>query len=111
MKEPTGHDEGFRWLLDVEEARSGRHPLSVTVGDRPTASLGILMLEGPVDHVGHRLEAPVGMPGGAFGLTRGVLDFAHLVEMDEWIELVEGNAGRTHAGPEIPRPRIRSGRS
>src|SRR5688572_25511231 len=51
------------------------------------------MFEGPVDHVGHRLEASVRMPRGAFGLSRGILDLAHLVEMDEWIELVEGHAG------------------
>ncbi len=93
VKKPAGRDQGFRWLLDVQETGTGGHPLGITVGDRSAAALGVLMLEGAVDHVGHRLETTMGMPGGAFGLSRRILDFTHLVEMDERIELVEGDAG------------------
>jgi hypothetical protein len=53
------------------------------------------MLKGPVDHVGHRLESSMGMPGSAFGLARRIFDLPHLVEMDEGIELLEGNVGKS----------------
>ena len=49
------------------------------------------MLERAVDDVGHGFEAAVGVPGGAFGLARGVFHLAHRVEVNEWIEVGEGS--------------------
>ena len=69
------------------------------------------MLEGAVDHVGHGLETAMGMPRGSFGLTRGVLDLPHLVEMDERIELVEGDAGESPPNRKSLTLETRSGRS
>ncbi len=45
------------------------------------------MLHDPVDHVGHGLEAAVGVPRSALGLAGGVFDLSHLIEMDERIEV------------------------
>ena len=73
--------------------RPGRHPLGVAVGDEAAAADRVLVPEGPVDHVGHRLEAAVGVPRRALGLARGVLHLAHLVHVDERVE-----DGPVHAG-------------
>src|SRR5438034_3521060 len=45
------------------------------------------MLKGAVDHVGDGLEPAVRMPGGAFRLAGPVLHLAHLVHVDEWIQV------------------------
>jgi hypothetical protein len=50
------------------------------------------VLEDAIDHVGDGLEPTVGVPGRALRLARRVLDLAHLVEMDERIELFQGDA-------------------
>ena len=84
--------------LDVQQARTGGHPLGVTVGDQPTATVGVGVLEGPVHDVGDGLESAVGMPGRAFRLTGGVLDLTHLIHVDERVGQFQGtpaNARRT----------------
>ena len=58
------------------------------------------MLEGAVDHVGHGLEAAVRVPGGALGLARRVLDLAHLVHVDERVEVGQVDAGEGAADRE-----------
>ena len=60
---------------------------------RPPPPVEVLVLEGPVDHVGDRLEATVGMPGGALGLARGVFDLSHLIHVDEGVEGGEVDPG------------------
>ncbi len=60
---------------------------------RPPAADGVLVLEGPVDHVGDGLEAPVGVPGRSLGLAGGVLHLAHLVHVDEGVEVGHRDAG------------------
>src|SRR2546425_1011299 len=45
------------------------------------------MRKGAVDHVRDGLEAAVRMPGGAFRFARAVLDLAHLVHVNERIEV------------------------
>jgi hypothetical protein len=50
------------------------------------------VVEDAVDDVGDGLEPAVWMPGGAFGFAGGVVHFAHLVHVHEWVELA-------HAGP------------
>ncbi len=52
------------------------------------------MFEGPVDHIRDGFEAAVGMPGGAFRLAWGVFDFAHLIEVDERVEISLRDAGK-----------------
>src|SRR6266571_4899176 len=71
----------------MEDARAGRHPLRRTIRDEAASAGRILVLKGAVDHVGHRLEAAMRMPGGAFRLARAVLDLAHLVHMNERVEV------------------------
>ncbi len=51
------------------------------------------MLEDAVDHVGDGLEPAMGMPRRALRFAGRVLDFPHLVEMDERIEVLEVDAG------------------
>src|SRR5206468_3724178 len=45
------------------------------------------MLKGAVDHVGDRLEPSVRMPRGPLRLTGPVLHLAHLVHVDEWVQV------------------------
>ena len=93
MEQPTGDDEILGRGLDVEDASTGRHPLGRPVGDEATTSLGVLVGEGPVDHVGHRLEPAMRVPRGSLRLTRGVVDFAHLVHVDERVQVVQAHPG------------------
>ncbi len=51
------------------------------------------MLEDAVDHVRDGLETAVWMPRRALGLAGRVLHLAHLIEMDEWIQVLERDAG------------------
>ena len=87
MKQAARHDQMLRRSLDVKQTGARGHPLGVTIGDDPSAALRVLMLHDAVDHVGDRFEAAMRMPRRAFGLTRCVLHLAHLVEVDERIEL------------------------
>ena len=45
------------------------------------------MLKDPIDHVGNGLEAAMRMPRRPLGLARGVLNLAHLVHVDEGVEV------------------------
>jgi hypothetical protein len=93
VEQATAGHERLGRALDVEDAAAGGHPLGVAVGDGAAAAVGVLVLEGAVDHVGHGLEAAVGMPGRAPGLARGVVDLTHLVHVDEGIDVGLGHAG------------------
>jgi hypothetical protein len=44
-------------------------------------------LERAVDDVRRGLEAPVRMPRGADGFAGRPLDLAHLIHVDEWIQV------------------------
>ena len=79
--------------LDVEDPAAGGHPLGGAVGDDAAAAVGVLVLEGAVDHVGDGLEAAVGVPVGAPGLDGRVVDLAHLVHVDERVEVGQVDAG------------------
>ena len=76
----------------MEEPGAGGHPLRVAVADQATAAVGVGVAERPVEHVGDGLEAAVGVPRRALRLARGVLDLAHLVEVDERVEVGEVDA-------------------
>jgi hypothetical protein len=93
MEQSASDNEPFRRLLDVQDASAGGHPLRVAVGDHPAPTVGIGVLEDAVDHVGDGLEAAVWMPRGALRLARRVFDLAHLVEVDEWVEVGQIDAG------------------
>ena len=100
-KSPPLIDQLLGRRLDVEDAAAGGHPLGGAVGDDAAAAVGVLVLERAVDHVGDGLEATVGVPGGALGLARGVVDLAHLVHVDERVEVGEVDAGE---GPATGKP-------
>ena len=93
VEEPTGDHERLRRHLDVQQAGARRHPLGVAVADRAATTVGVLVHEGAVDDVGDGLEAAVGVPRGALGLARRVLDLTHLVHVDERVERGEVDAG------------------
>ena len=73
--------------LDVEDAGTGRHPLGVAVADDAAAAVGVLVHHGPVDHVGDGLETAMGVPRRSLRLAGGVVDLAHLIEVDERVEV------------------------
>ena len=68
--------------------------------DDPAAAVGVLVLEGSVDHVGDGLEAAVGVPVGAAWLARRVVDLAHLVHVDERVEVGQVDPGEGPAHRE-----------
>ena len=101
VEQPAAGHQLLRWLLDVEDAPARGHPLGVAVGDEPSSADRILVLEGAVDHVGHRLEAPMRVPRGALGLARRVLHLPHLVHVDERVEVaaIDAGEGPVHREP------------
>ncbi len=69
------------------------------------------MLEHAVEEVGDGLEAAVRMPRRALRLAGRVLDLAHLVEVDERVEVLEQDAGkRTADGEALALEAARRGR-
>jgi hypothetical protein len=94
MEQAAADDQLLGRGLDVQDPAASRHPLRGAVGDHAAAAMGVLVLEGPVDHVGDRLEAPVGVPVGAPRLARGVVDFAHLVHVDEGVEVARSTPAK-----------------
>src|SRR5207244_681146 len=69
VEQPARLDQRSRWGLDVEDAAAGGHPLGGAVTDQPATAVAVLVLHRAVDHVGHGLEAAVGVPARAPGLT------------------------------------------
>ena len=69
--------------------------------DDAAAADGVLVQERAVDHVRHGLETAVGVPRGALGFARAVVDLAHLVHVDEGIEVgdVDAGEGAAHREP------------
>ena len=93
MEQAAADDQPLGRRLDVQDAAAGRHPLRVAIGDDAAATIRVAVLEGAVDDVRHGLEATVRVPGGALGLTRRVVDLAHLIQMNEGVEVGGRNAG------------------
>jgi hypothetical protein len=97
VEQAAADHELLRRRLDVQDAAAGGHPLGVAVGDQPAAAVGVLVLERAVDDVGDGLEPAVRVPRGALGLTRAVVDLAHLVHVHERVE-----PGQVHPGEGAP---------
>ncbi len=93
MKESTGINECIGRSFDVQDAPARRHPLSGTVLNDPTTTDGVLVQKRAFDHVGDGLKASVRMPRCALGLAGSVIDFAHLVHVNEGVELRQVDAG------------------
>jgi hypothetical protein len=106
VEEPAGDNDVLRRSLDVQNSRARCHPLGVAVGDHPSAAVGVLVLHEPVDHVRDGLEAAVGMPGRALGFAGRVLDFAHLVHVNDRVEggQVDARKRTTHREPLTLKP-------
>src|SRR5688572_11386398 len=100
MEQPAGANQLLRWLLDVQDARPCRHPLRVAVGDEPAATVRVAVLEGAIDHVGDGLEPAMRMPRRALWFARRVVDFTHLVEVDERVKILERDTGEGAADRE-----------
>jgi len=77
----------------VQDARAGGHPLGVTVGDQPAATLEVLVLEGAVDHVRDRSKHDADARRSLRFAGR-VLDLAHLVHVDERVDERGVGAGK-----------------
>ena len=91
MEQAAAHHEFLRRGLNVQDAASRGHPLGVAVGDQATAAIGVLVAERAVDEVCDGLEATVRVPRGALRLARRVLDLAHLVHVDERVEVLQAH--------------------
>ena len=100
VEEPAADDERLGGLLDMEDPGARGHPLRVAVRDDAAAAVRVVVLEGAVHHVGHRLEAAMRVPGRALRLARGVLHLAHLVHVDERVEVGEVDAVESAADGE-----------
>ena len=100
VEQAAAGDERLRRLLDVQDAGAGRHPLGVAVRDEAAAAVRVLMLEGAVDDVRDGLEPAVRVPRRALGLAGRVLHLAHLVHVDERVEIGEVDAGERAADRE-----------
>ena len=93
-------DDLLRGSLLVEDPAARGHPLRVAIGDHAAATVGVLVLEGAVEHVGDGLEPAVRVPRRAPGRARLPLHLAHLVHVDERVEIAEVDAGEGAAHGE-----------
>ncbi len=100
VEQPARGHEPIRRFLDVEDPGTGRHPLRVAVGDHAPAAVRVAVLEHAVQHVGHRLEPAVRMPRRPLRLAGRVLDLAHLVQVDERVEVLQRSPGECAADGE-----------
>ena len=100
VEQPAGGDHVLGRALDVQQPRAGGHPLGVAGAQHAATALAVAVLELAVDEVGDGLEAAVGVPEGALGLTGGVVDLAHLVHVDERVEQGRVDAGEGAADGE-----------
>src|SRR5262249_21449358 len=73
----------------MDNARPRGHPLHIARSELARMSLRILMFHPACQHIGDRLESSMRMVGRAFRLSRGVVNRAHFVEQQEWIEFSE----------------------
>src|SRR5260370_15862399 len=95
VEETTTGDQRLGRPLDVKDHRAGRLPLGCAVGVGAARAGGVLVLKGPVDHVGDGREAAMRVPCRTLGLAGAVLHLAHLVHVNEGVEvaLVEAVKG------------------
>ncbi len=100
MEQAPAHHQVLRRLLDVQDTAACRHPLSVTVGDQPAATVGVLVPEGAVDYVRHGLETAVRVPRRSLGLARRVVDLTHLVHVNEGVEHAKVDSSERPANRE-----------
>jgi signal transduction histidine kinase/CheY-like chemotaxis protein len=100
VEQPAAHHQFLGGLLDVQDPAARGHPLGVAVGDQAAAAVGVLVAEHAVDDVRDGLEPAVRVPRRALGLTRRVLHLAHLVHVDERVQLPQLHAGERPADRE-----------
>ena len=50
------------------------------------------MKERAVNHVRHGFESPVWMPGRTFWFAGSVVDFTHLIHVNEWVKFFKCGA-------------------
>jgi len=100
VEQPAAHHQFLGGLLDVQDPAARGHPLGVAVGDQAAAAVGVLVAEHAVDDVRDGLEPAVRVPRRALGLTRRVLHLAHLVHVDERVQLPQFHAGERPADRE-----------
>ena len=110
MEDAAALDEFGGRGLDVQDSGTGRHPLGGAVGDQAAATVGILVGEPAVDHVGDGFEPAVRMPVGASRLPGLVLHLTHLVHVYERVEVGGADPGEGPDDGEALRPRNRVAR-
>ena len=77
----------------MQNPRASRHPLSVAIGDGSTTTVIISVIKNSIDDVGNRFETSMRMPRSSLRFTRGVLNFTHLIQVNERIEIGKVDAG------------------
>jgi hypothetical protein len=82
------------WRFDMQYSGSRCHPLGIAVGDGATAAIAIHMIEDAIDDVGDRLKPTMWVPWRSFWFTGRIFNFTHLVEVNEWVEFGETDAGK-----------------
>lgn len=69
----------------MDDAAAGCHPLDVAGADDAPVAHAVAVLGRAAEHVGDRLDAPVGMPGEAGKIALRVV-LAEIVEQEEGVE-------------------------
>ena len=83
----------------MEDPAARGHPLYVPGTDRTGIPQAVLVVHDPVQHVGHRLDTPVGMHGKTRQIVAGVVG-SEVIEEKERIEVVEPPGGNAPAKPD-----------
>ena len=93
MEDAAAFDKFCGRCFDVQDARTGSHPLGRPVGDQAATTMGILVREAAVDHVGDGLDLRCGCQSVPLGWSWFVFHLTHLVHVHKGIQF-----GRTDAG-------------
>ncbi|CAB4705492.1 unannotated protein [freshwater metagenome] len=73
--------------FDVQDSSTSSHPLCIAVCNRATATVVIPVIENPINYVCHRFKTTVWVPRSSLWFTWCIFNFAHLIQVNEWIKL------------------------
>jgi hypothetical protein len=75
--------------FNVKYSCSSSHPLSIPIGDSSATTVIVSVIKDSINNVSNGFKTSVWMPWGALWFARCVFNFAHLIEVDEGIEVGE----------------------
>ena len=87
MEQTTTHHQMLGWSFNVQNSCASGHPLGVAIGNGSATAMIVAVIKDAINNVCNGFESTVRMPRSSFGFTGCVFDFAHLIQMNKWIQI------------------------